>query len=196
MEKIFNNLINSFITNKVGIAENFLRPSLALHLKKNLTALYSDKLLQVAGTGLAANVQAGDLFRSDIIYWLDREHNDEHENNFFDLMDEFVRFLNESCYTGITSYEFHYTLYEEGSFYKKHIDQFRDSDSRQFSMVMYLNSDWKQNDGGELCIHHEDRIENITPVNGKTVFFKSSELAHEVLVSHKPRMSITGWLKS
>lgn len=196
MEKIFNNLISSFITNKVGIAENFLSPSLASNLKENLTALYAEKLLQVAGTGHTANVQTGDLFRSDIIYWLDREHNNVHENNFFDLMDEFVRFLNESCYTGITGYEFHYTLYEEGSFYKKHIDQFRHNDSRQYSMVMYLNSDWKKNDGGELCIHHEDRIENITPVNGKTVFFKSSELAHEVLVSHKPRMSITGWLKS
>ncbi len=196
MEKIFNNLINSFITNKVGIAENFLSPSLALHLKENLTTLYAEKLLQAAGTGNLANVQYDDLFRSDIIYWLDREHNNEHENSFFDLMDKFVIFLNESCYTGITGYEFHYTLYEEGSFYKKHIDQFRHSDSRQYSMVMYLNSDWKLNDGGELCIHHDDRIENITPVNGKTVFFKSSELAHEVLVSHKPRMSITGWLKS
>jgi SM-20-related protein len=196
LEKIFNTLINSFIENKVGIAENFLSKSLSLHLKENLVTLCANKQLQAAGTGDTANVKYDDLFRSDSIYWLDRKHNDIHENSFFDLMDSFVSFLNASCYTGITGYEFHYALYEEGSFYKKHLDQFRGNDSRKYSMIMYLNENWKQNDGGELCIHHEDRIENITPLSGKIVFFKSSELEHEVLISHKPRMSITGWLKS
>ncbi len=196
MEKIFNTLINSFIENKVGIAENFLSEPLSGHLKQNLLALYTKRLLQVAGTGDNTKVNYTDLFRSDVIYWLDRGHNDVHENSFFALMDEFVSFLNETCYTGITGYEFHYTLYETGSFYKKHLDQFRTNDSRKYSMIMYLNEDWKIEDGGELCIYHKDRTENISPVNGKSVFFKSSELEHEVLMSHKPRMSITGWLKS
>ena len=31
---------------------------------------------------------------------------------------------------------------------------------------------------------------------GKSVFFKSNELEHEVLVTYLPRMSITGWLKT
>ena len=196
LEKIFNTLIDSFIENKVGIAENFLSRALSQNLKDNLTTLYAGSLMELAGTGENTAVHYDSLFRSDIIYWLDREHNDIHENLFFDLMDEFVIFLNETCYTGITSYEFHYTLYEKGSFYKKHVDQFRTNDSRKYSMVMYLNEDWKELDGGELCIHHEDKIEHISPVSGKSVFFKSSELAHEVLVSNKPRMSITGWLKS
>jgi len=196
LEKIFNTLINSFIENKVGIAEGFLSESLSLHLRENLITLYSESLLRVAGTGNNTNLNYNNLHRSDIIYWLDRKHNNLHENIFFDLMDTFVEFLNETCYTGINSYEFHYTLYEKGSFYKKHLDQFRSNDSRQYSMIMYLNSEWKENDGGELCIHHENRIENISPINGKSVFFKSSDLEHEVLITHKPRMSITGWLKS
>ncbi|MBP6686471.1 MAG: 2OG-Fe(II) oxygenase [Lacibacter sp.] len=195
MEKIFNTLINSFIENKVGIAEDFLNKSLSLQLKANLIALYSESLLQAAGTGGHANVNYNQLFRSDIIYWLDREHNNEHENSFFDVMDDFVKFLNETCYTGITSYEFHYTLYEKGSFYKRHLDQFRSDDSRKYSMIMYLNSEWVESDGGELCIYHEDRVEQISPMSGKSVFFKSSELEHEVLISNKSRMSITGWLK-
>lgn len=131
-----------------------------------------------------------------MIYWLDRNHEDVHENAFFDLMDAFVKYLNETCYTGIKSYEFHYTLYEEGSFYKKHIDQFRHNDSRKFSMIMYLNANWIEQDGGELRIHHENSIQNISPNSGKSVFFQSNELAHEVLITHVPRMSITGWLKS
>lgn len=196
MEKIFDRIIDSFIADKVGIAENFLNEKLAAHLKTNLLALYANKQLLSAGTGTDAHIENGNLVRSDIIYWLDRNHNDIDENNFFDLMDSFIAYLNATCYTGINSYEFHYTLYEKGSFYKKHLDRFRNNDSRQFSMIMYLNDDWKQNDGGELCIHHKDSFQNIAPTNRKSVFFKSSELEHEVLLTNKPRMSITGWLKS
>ena len=196
MEKIFHTLLSSFIENKVGIAEDFLSEALSLKLKANLLALYGDQQMQSAGTGGNKHVHYDQLFRSDVIYWLDREHQNEHENSFFDLMDEFIIYLNETCYTGITGYEFHYALYEKGSFYKKHLDQFQNNDSRKYSMIMYLNNEWEEGDGGELCIHHHDHIENISPVSGKTVFFKSSELEHEVLISNKPRMSITGWLKS
>jgi SM-20-related protein len=197
LENIFNTLINSFIDNKVGIANNFINEPLALRLKENLSRLYTQKQLRAAGTGNDQIAVQNKLVRSDIIYWLDREHNDAGENDFFDLMDDFIIHLNSNCYTGITGYEFHYTLYEKGSFYKKHIDQFRNNDSRKYSMIMYLNAGWQENDGGELCIQHDDdTVQKISPLNGKTVFFKSNELEHEVLVTHKPRMSITGWLKT
>jgi Rps23 Pro-64 3,4-dihydroxylase Tpa1-like proline 4-hydroxylase len=68
--------------------------------------------------------------------------------------DHFILFLNSTCYTGITGYEFHYTLYEAGTFYKKHIDQFRNDKSRAYSMIMYLNAAWKEGDGGELFLGH------------------------------------------
>ena len=164
MHTIFNTLINSFIDNKVGIAEDFLSKPLALHLKKKLLDLYANNQLRSAGTGNDTAVVHNKLMRSDIIYWLDRKHNDQYENDFFDLMDSFVSHLNSTCYTGITGYEFHYALYETGSFYKKHLDQFRNNGSRQYSMVMYLNTDWQQNDGGELCIHHKGSLQNITPI--------------------------------
>jgi SM-20-related protein len=195
LEKIFETLVNSFIENKVGIAENFLSLPLAAHLKDNLVALYAENKLIAAGTGNNTLVTHDKLFRSDVIYWLDRKHDDAYENAFFDLMDSFISYLNSTCYTGITGYEFHYTLYQTGSFYRKHLDQFRNNSSRKYSMIMYLNTDWQLADGGELCIHHEDSTQNISPLNGKSVFFKSSELEHEVLLTNKPRMSITGWLK-
>lgn len=196
MEKIFNTLIDGFIENRIGIAENFLSESLALHLKENLERLFMNHQLKPAGTGDAQNLVHDELFRGDVIYWLDRKHNNEHENRFFDLMEAFVKQLNETCYTGISSYEFHYTVYEKGSFYKKHLDQFQNNDDRKYSMIMYLNTDWEEKDGGELCIHHKKGIQHISPESGKTVFFQSNELEHEVLMTHKQRMSITGWLKA
>lgn len=196
MEQTFESLINSFISNKVGISENFLSPQLAADLKENLMNLYKDKQMLSAGTGNSQMVSHDKAVRSDVIYWLDKSHNDAHENAFFVVMDAFISFLNSSCYTGITGYEFHYTLYEEGSFYKKHIDQFRNNGSRQYSMIIYLNNEWLPADGGQLTIHHTGGVaQQIDPIGGKTVFFKSSELEHEVLITNKPRMSITGWLK-
>ena len=195
LEKIFNALIDSFVDNKVGTAEHFLNATLASHLKNNLLTLYSGQKLHTAGTGNNTLLVQDKQVRGDKIYWLDRAHNDLHENNFFDLMDLFISYLNRTCYTGITGYEFHYTLYESGSFYKKHKDQFRNDDSRQYSMILYLNEGWAEGDGGELCIYHKDKLQHITPVNGTSVFFKSSDLEHEVLVTQKPRLSITGWLK-
>lgn len=196
MVEIFNTLIDSFVKDKVGLTNNFLSVSLASHLKDNLVKLYNGNLMRSAGTGNEVIVTHDKLVRRDVIYWLDRSHDNPHENAFFDLMDSFVLYLNSTCYTGITGYEFHYTLYESGSFYTKHIDQFQQNGSRAFSMIMYLNADWKLGDGGELQIHHINHLQNISPTNGKSVFFKSSELAHEVLLTNVPRMSITGWLKT
>ncbi len=195
MHTIFNTLINSFIDNNVGIAQNFLPETLALHLKENLAALYANKEFRHAGTGNDVLSVKNKLVRSDMIYWLDKKHNNQYENDFFELMDLFVSHLNSTCYTGITGYEFHYALYETGSFYTKHLDQFRTNDSRKYSMILYLNPDWKKPDGGELRIFHNNSTQDIAPLNGTSVFFKSSELEHEVLLTNKPRMSITGWLK-
>jgi len=195
LQIIFDELIDSFIDNNVGIANHFLSQALAADLKANLIALYQKNMLLAAGTGNDTLVSHNHLVRGDSIYWLDRKHNDPHENDFFNLMDSFVSHLNSTCYTGITGYEFHYTLYDQGSFYKKHLDQFRNNDARKYSMIIYLNPGWLAADGGELCIHHHNGLQNISPENRKSVFFKSGELEHEVLCTHKPRMSITGWLK-
>ena len=195
MQKIFNTLIDSFIENKIGIAEHFLTKSHSLNLKNNLKALYSESKMLSAGTGNSSVIAHNKLIRNDKIYWLDRIHNDPWENSFFNIMDRFVSYLNDTCYTGITGYEFHYTLYEKGSFYKKHLDQFKNNESRKYSIIIYLNTGWKENDGGELCIHEAGKTKNISPNSGKIVFFKSSELEHEVLITNKSRLSITGWLK-
>lgn len=195
MQEIFDVLINSFIETKIGITSNFLSKQLSADLVNNLNSLYDNKHMQAAGTGNDSIAVQNKLVRSDVIYWLDRKHEDQYENAFFDLMDSFVEYLNSSCYTGITGYEFHYALYETGSFYKKHLDQFRNNESRQYSMIIYLNENWIEGDGGQLSISHDGTDYKIDPTGGKSVFFKSSELEHEVLVTNKPRMSITGWLK-
>ena len=195
MQKAFDTLIDSFAENKIGIAEQFLTDALAVHLVDRLTGLYAQKLLLTGGTGNENKLIHNKLTRSDVIYWLDRKHNNVHEDAFLSLIDDFVSYLNSTCYTGITGHEFHFTMYEEGSFYKRHLDQFQNDQSRQYSMIIYLNHHWKDSDGGQLLVYQGGNEHKISPTSGKGVFFKSSELEHEVLITNRPRMSITGWLK-
>ncbi|MBB1193114.1 2OG-Fe(II) oxygenase [Flavobacterium sp. SOK18b] len=195
MENSFENLISSYVENKVGIAEHFLSPELSDHLIQNILNLNERSLLTAAGIGNSDKLLYDGAIRSDSIYWLDKKHNNVFENEFFKLIEAFILYLNQSCYAGITGYEFHYSLYEKGDFYLKHLDQFKSNPSRKFSMISYLNADWKVTDGGELMIHQNDIPQKIAPTLGKTVFFKSDELVHEVLETNCPRMSITGWLK-
>ncbi|MCV9929446.1 2OG-Fe(II) oxygenase [Flavobacterium sp. LS1R49] len=196
MENSFEALIATYIENKVGISEHFLSTELANNLKQNLLDLNAKSLLQDAGIGNSDKVTYDGAIRSDSIYWLDKKHNNAFENEFFVQIEAFIDYLNISCYAGITGYEFHYSLYETGDFYLKHLDQFKNNPSRKYSMISYLNADWKESDGGELLIHQLDNNQKISPTQGKTVFFKSDELVHEVLVTQNTRMSITGWLKS
>lgn len=195
MEKNFEALIASYIENKVGISEHFLTDELANNLKQNLYSLNERNLLKEAGTGNSEAIAYDSAVRSDSIYWLDKKHNNAFENEFFKHIEDFIRYLNQSCYTGITGYEFHYSLYEKGDFYLKHLDQFQNNSRRKFSMISYLNSNWQTADGGELLIHQDNNNQKISPTQGKTVFFKSDELVHEVLLTQNTRMSITGWLK-
>jgi SM-20-related protein len=195
MEQDFETLIASFIKNNVGISEHFLSDALANNLKLNLFALHKQKLLLAAATGNANNLSHDTAIRSDSIYWLDRKHDNKYENEFFDLIEDFIKYLNKSCYAGIASYEFHYSLYETGSFYKKHLDQFQNNSGRKYSLISYLNNNWQEEDGGQLLIHQTDNDQKVSPTQGKTVFFKSNELEHEVLLTNQTRMSVTGWLK-
>ena len=195
MQTDFETLISEFIENKVGICQHFIKDDLATHLKINLLAVHQQKLLLAAGTGNTEKLFDKSI-RSDAIFWLDRKNNDRYENQFFDLMDDFIRYLNSSCFAGITDYEFHYSMYEIGSFYKKHFDQFQNDSNRKYSMISYLNNNWVAADGGELLIHQSSGNQQISPTQGKTIFFNSNEIEHEVLVTHQQRMSITGWLKN
>ena len=132
---------------------------------------------------------------------MDEAKADEAEKLYFDRINDFVQYLNSTCFLGIQEKEFHYALYPEGTFYKRHLDTFQNDSRRKLSMVCYLNDeDWQADFGGELTIYFkENGIEsekNIVPKAGRMVIFESQVLEHEVKPVKQPRLSITGWLKT
>ena len=148
-----------------------------------------------AGIGNAAMKDTNKKVRSDKTFWLEDDSKNDAEMEFMDIIREFMGHLNRTCFTGLNACEFHYALYEEGSFFSKHKDQLRNDDHRKYSMISYLNDDWIESNGGQLIVYQDKGNNSILPTNQKTVFFQSDEIAHEVVVANRSRMSLTGWLK-
>ena len=194
MQTKFDELVDSYLLNKIGISQHFLDESLAQNMNVHLRSLHAENQLKQAQIGNDSQKNLNKEIRSDKIYWLDRIHDNAYENEFLHLIDLFIRHLNENCYTGITGCEFHFAIYEKGAFYKRHLDQFKRNKKRAFSMIFYLNQNWVEGDGGELCIYQLNQTQLIQPLNRTCTFFNSADIEHEVLLCHQQRMSITGWL--
>ena len=196
MDDIFEELIGTYIQNRIGISNHFITKELALNLQKNLLSLDEEDKMKTAGIGNRFVQDREQYKRGDKIFWIDNQSDEPSERAFLNQVDLFIEHLNDTCYTGINAYEFHYALYETGSYYERHVDQFQNNNDRKYSLIHYLNTDWMENEGGELLIHHENKTDKIFPEMQKAVFFRSEDCEHEVSRSTRPRMSISGWLKS
>ena len=195
MEAKFEELIEGFVTNKIGISEAFLSLPLAAALQQNLLRLQRDSRMIRAGIGNAVMKDKTQKIRGDKTCWLETNSKNTAEIEFLDMIRQFMEHLNKTCFTGLNSCEFHYALYEEGTSYTRHKDQLKNDYNRKFSFISYLNENWIKSDGGELMIHQGEETQEILPTNRKAIFFQSDILEHEVVVATRPRMSITGWLK-
>jgi SM-20-related protein len=146
--------------------------------------------------GKNIDFQKDKAVRRDQVYWLAEKGENKDESEFLNLIQLFMDYLNSNCFTALNSFECHYALYQPGAFYKRHLDQFRQDDSRKFSLICYLNENWKLMDGGELSLFLAEGEKQIAPIGGRLVCFESGKIEHEVKETQRERLSITGWLKT
>lgn len=190
-EKIIDDLIN----HNYAQVDGFFTDSICLGLRNLLLEKEQEGVFKKASIGNKVHATEALAIRSDKISWIENNSENEFEKSFNFQINDFCTYLNRTCYTGIKDWEFHYALFEKGAFYKRHIDRFKNDNSRKYSVVTYLNQDRKVDDGGALVIYTDQGAVTILPEWGRTVIFKSDLLEHEVMVSGKDRLSITGWLK-
>jgi SM-20-related protein len=195
MEEKYEPLIQGILDHNFSTAAHFFDEKLVKGLRGNLLHKHNEGAMHPAGIGKQFSFQKNLKVRGDLICWLDEHSDDAWECQFLQAIDDFVQYLNRTCFAGIKSYEFHYAFYETGSFYRRHLDQFQQDKGRQFSVVSYLNEDWKPGDGGELVLYLPDGVQTVFPEGGRVVFFKSDEIEHEVKPALRDRLSIAGWLK-
>lgn len=194
----FEELIQGLIDNKFGCCNDFITPITSAGLRANISVLAETGKLKIAGIGNQGNLQNNLLIRNDRVNWIQNLSTNAFEEVYLQKIWRFIHHLNTTCFTSIQSFESHYSNYKIGAFYKRHIDQFKTEKGRQFSIVLYLNQEWKTEDDGNLSLYPLNAAQtNISPQSGRMVFFKSDEMEHEVHpCSTRERNSIAGWLKN
>lgn len=175
------------------VIDDFISEDLFQIIMEFFRSMESEDKLQKAGIGSSGEFQIKSAIRGDFIHWLDR-NKDTALSPFFELMDELNQKLRRYCYLSLTDSEFHVAKYPAGSHYNRHLDQFQERSNRQITVLLYLNENWKQGDGGELKIYREDGNFLIEPIARRLLLFKSDCVEHEVLTTNVPRYSLTGWL--
>ncbi|MDX1767169.1 MAG: 2OG-Fe(II) oxygenase [Arenibacter troitsensis] len=199
---LYEKVIEDILIQKYSIVDDFFSPADVAQLRDSLLAKYEEDQFKKAAIGNRVNELIIKAIRGDFILWMDESSNDILEQQFFLKINELANYLNKTCFMGILFKEFHYAIYPEGTFYKRHLDTFQNDDRRKLSMVCYLNEpDWiPEKDGGELVLYlpteHGEKAKHIAPFPGRVVIFESQELEHEVKPAHRERLSITGWLKT
>ena len=198
---VYEKIIDDLLTHQYSVIEDFFSLSEVEQLRKSLLGKYEEDNFKKAAIGNRTNEMIAKSIRGDFILWLNEAEAAEAEKVFFRKINDFVEYLNKTCFMGILQKEFHYALYPEGTFYKRHLDTFQNDDRRKLSLVCYLNEqDWQPEYGGELVIYKEENGEEnpvtIYPFPGRVVIFESQLLEHEVKPVKTERLSITGWLKT
>lgn len=192
----FESLIEGLLTTGYGCCDEFLDELQVEGLRNRLLSFHPEEL-EEAGIGKAFLFQKEKSIRGDQIHWIEPETIDPFEVAYFEKLDRFIAYLNRTCYTAINDKEIHYAKYPKGTFYKRHLDQFKIDNGRVFSVIIYLNDNWTENDGGEIGLYFGEEVKKLQPIGGRMIFFKSDEIEHEVFPSNtRNRLSLTGWLKS
>ncbi|KZN67573.1 2OG-Fe(II) oxygenase [Pseudoalteromonas luteoviolacea] len=193
---VYTQIADDLRATGLSIIENAIDPHIIQSLNKRIATLEEDKF-QTAGIGRQSDHEKNVKIRRDKILWLDQ--NNELELGYIQAMDELKDFLNRRLFMGLFSYESHFAHYQEGAFYKKHLDAFKGRANRVLTTVFYLNDQWQTEHGGELVIYdpndHEKELCRVLPNQGTLVTFLSDEFPHEVLPAHKSRYSIAGWFR-
>jgi SM-20-related protein len=198
---LYEKIISGLLEDNYCIVENFFNLEEVGMLRKTLLDKYEKEDFKKAAIGNRTNENIEKSVRGDFILWINEADAGESELIFFNKLNSLIEYLNKTCFLGILQKEFHYALYSEGTFYKRHMDTFQNDDRRKLSLVCYLNDeDWKPENGGELVIYKEENgievTKNIYPLPGRMVIFESQMLEHEVKPVKTTRLSITGWLKT
>lgn len=185
--------IDQLAENHFTIIDQFLQPNDLAQILNEFQIMERAGAFKNAGIGALGDHQIDASIRGDQVYWLDSK-NDGVFSLFLEKINLLVQLLNQYCYLGISDSEFHLAKYPAGTYYKKHVDEFKGRSNRVISVVFYLNQNWQVADGGQLKIYLDEVEKIIEPIAGRLVLFKSDLLPHEVLTAHKDRKSITGWL--
>ncbi|PLK42944.1 2OG-Fe(II) oxygenase [Emticicia sp. TH156] len=190
----FESIISQILDQGYGILDGFLSDEEISALNERFLLHYQAQAFKKAGISKSHEVVKD--IRGDEILWLEKSNAVGIETVFLDRLEQFMGYVNYTCFLGLRSYEIHYASYPVGTFYKRHLDKFRNDSGRKLSFICYLNQNWQPDNGGELVLFLPDSDKTVLPLGGRLIVFESDKIEHEVLPANRERRSLTGWLRN
>lgn len=190
-------LIHDLCNHGFHVNDGLLALEQCQQLRTLAEALYEQGHFRSAKIGRHIEEQQNELIRADKILWLENNETQPQLQFFLTQIQQLTQHLNQELFLGLNEFETHFANYQPGTYYKKHIDQFALQKTRKISFVYYLNQGWREEYGGALRLYNQEEqlIQEVLPQENRFICF-NSELPHEVLLTHQPRYSITGWMKT
>jgi SM-20-related protein len=182
-----------------AVIPDFVPPDLLQALREECLENWRQGEFRHAGVGRGEEFEIRPELRSDRVLWLEPGGEGPAQRDYLQRLEELRQELNRQIFLGLFEFEGHMAVYPPGSFYARHLDQFRGIGLRTVTAILYLNREWQADDGGQLRLYtvpgDEETYLDILPIGGQLVVFMSAEFMHEVLPAGRERMSITGWFK-
>ena len=179
-----------------SVQEHFFSDELTRQLKETLTSFRQQGKLKQAGIGRENNFHIEQSIRSDEISWFDETNLNQPQKEFLKITRKLQDAINQRFFLGLFELEVHFALYSPNAFYKRHLDQHKNQDTRVVTLITYLNENWSEEDGGNLQLYLNDgKTVSISPNAGTVVCFFSADYEHEVLPAKRERASLTGWYR-
>ena len=182
------------------MSDDILPAALAQGLRQEAQRRWEDSLFRAATVGPTLAKRHATDIRGDSIHWLHAHDTQTDISGFHAWAASVQTLLNREFFIGLKWLECHFARYGSGAGYTRHVDQHVASSARKISLVLYLNPDWQQGDGGELCIYDthnpEHETARIAPRMGRLMLFRSDLIPHAVLPCSRARWSLTGWFRS
>lgn len=199
MRHIKEAILDDLVNDGYCITDNLVAPELAEALFNEGQSRWDEGVFEPARIGRQQQLAYNRAIRGDAIYWLEPDDKSPTIQTLFELCDDLQRTFNQQLFLGLKRIELHYARYDSGAGYARHRDQHQHTFHRKITFISYLNPNWRVGDGGELVIYDPDEpsqvLEEVQPLFGRTVIFRSELLEHEVLPSHATRWSVTGWFR-
>lgn len=194
MNPVFESIADGLAEHGYAVSDQFLNAAEVKAILQSGDFNDSIQRFKKAGIGKKQEAQINEAIRGDYIHWLDRETSSAAVGVYLNRLNDLTQFLNHALFLSLKDVEVHLTVYPPGTFYKRHLDQFKKDDHRKLSVICYLNENWNDESGGQLRMHLEKGSIDIFPVSGRLVCFRSDQIEHEVVAATRERLSITGWM--
>ncbi len=190
-------LVDALEKRGVAVVDPFLDEATWRAAAAQLDALDAVGALAPAAVGRGGGKRHDPTVRGDSTSWLDAAR-DPAEAAVLSALDALRVALNRALMLGLADVEAHFSRYPAGARYCRHRDRFRDDDARVVSVVLYLNEDWAEADGGALRVFDPldaSSYQDLSPLGGRAIVFLSADIEHEVRAATRVRRSIAAWMR-